>query len=242
MYLLSEFLPHLVKLIKNPKPGDIEIDLEEMYYEDHELNALYEAKEFKMDGVTYKTKSEAIAALLQTKSMTSKEIQNKIGKGANSGVVARVAQKIGIKPVPAKRASISVKAGKQEKVYTKQSEHIEVNLPRIAYASQIKNLKSLVSAVAIKGVSNALFVAGRGGTGKTFNVEQTLQKAGLQDGEGYFLNTTSDSAAGMYKTMYQNRRPKDIILFDDADSIFKDQEGRNILKTATDTKPKRKMV
>ena len=62
----------------------------------------------------------------------------------------------------------------------------------------------------------------------------------MSDGNGYVKNTTSASASGMYKTLCDYR--DSIILFDDCDAVFKDQESRNLLKAATDTKHNRKLA
>lgn len=108
----------------------------------------------------------------------------------------------------------------------------------IPYEDQLDDLNKLVRAVA-RGASNALFVCGVGGTGKTFKVEEALAQLGMSDGSGYFKNTTSASASGMYKTLYDFR--DSIIVFDDCDAVFKDQESRNLLKSATDTRKERKL-
>lgn len=109
----------------------------------------------------------------------------------------------------------------------------------IPYEDQLDDLNKLVKAVA-RGASNALFVGGAGGTGKSHKVEEALAEIGMTDGAGYFKNTTSASASGMYKTLYNYR--DSIILFDDCDAVFKDQESRNLLKAATDTKHNRKLA
>lgn len=77
-------------------------------------------------------------------------------------------------------------------------------------------------------------------TGKTQTVERVLESHGLQDGDGYFKNTGSASAAGVYTLLYHHR--KDIILFDDSDGALADIDARNLIKAATDTKKRRKMV
>jgi len=116
---------------------------------------------------------------------------------------------------------------------------LEDNAEKIAFEEQIEDLENLVR-LTVAGTSNALFVAGRGGVGKTYNVEQTLASMGLYDGEGYFLNTGSVSAAGLYRLLF--RYKDSLIVFDDADDVFKDQSSRNFLKNATDTKKVRKLV
>ena len=90
------------------------------------------------------------------------------------------------------------------------------------------------------GASNALFIAGRGGVGKTHTVEKVLSGIGLSDGNGYFKNTGTASAAGIYSLLFKYQN--DIVLFDDSDDALKDQEARNMFKAATDTKKVRKLV
>lgn len=77
-------------------------------------------------------------------------------------------------------------------------------------------------------------------TGKTHMIEKGLAEAGLKDGSGYFKNTGSASAVGIYKMLFKYR--KEIILFDDSDGALADQDSRNILKAATDTKKVRKLA
>lgn len=116
---------------------------------------------------------------------------------------------------------------------------IESQKERIAYEKQLDDLENLVKMV-IAGASNALFVAGRGGIGKTHTVEEVLHSLGLSDGNGYFKNAGSASAAGVYSLLFKYK--DSVIFFDDSDDALKDQEARNIFKAATDTKKNRKLV
>ena len=77
-------------------------------------------------------------------------------------------------------------------------------------------------------------------TGKSHTVEEVLAELGFRDGSGYFKTTGSTSAAGLYGLLFKHQN--DILLFDDSDAVFKDQDSRNILKAATDTKKVRKLV
>jgi hypothetical protein len=121
-------------------------------------------------------------------------------------------------------------------------EEYDVDVPepdRITFSDSLDHLASLTDGL-IKGAFNALFVAGRGGTGKTQTVEDTLSKAGLSDGAGYFKITGSASPIGIYAALYKNR--DGIVLFDDCDGALESQDGRNIIKAATDTKKTRKIA
>lgn len=111
-------------------------------------------------------------------------------------------------------------------------------LEKMSYSAQLESLKSGVKLL-LSGASNALFIVGRGGTGKTQNVEDELAAAGLKDGSGYTVVKGSASTAGLYRIMFQNRNG--ILLFDDSDGALADQDSRNLFKAAADTKPVRKL-
>jgi hypothetical protein len=115
----------------------------------------------------------------------------------------------------------------------------DAGISKVAYEDQLKDLSGLIKLV-VRGASNALFIAGRGSVGKTHTVESELAALGLRDGDGYFKNTGSASAIGIYKLLYKHRN--EIILFDDSDGALADQDSRNIFKAATDTKKVRKLV
>lgn len=109
---------------------------------------------------------------------------------------------------------------------------------RMSYEEQLDSLKTGMKLL-MSNATNALFLGGRGGTGKTQTVEDMLERAGLQDGEGYFKITGSATPVGIYRLLHTHRN--DILLFDDSDSALADQEGRNLFKAASDTKKVRKI-
>lgn len=109
---------------------------------------------------------------------------------------------------------------------------------RMTYEEQLDSLKTAMKLL-MSNATNAIFLAGRGGTGKTQTVEDVLADAGKTDGNGYFKITGSASPAGIYRTLFQHK--KEILLFDDSDSALADQDGRNLFKTASDTKKVRKI-
>ncbi len=96
-------------------------------------------------------------------------------------------------------------------------------LEKLSYEDQLKDLSVLLKLL-IRGASNSLWVAGRGGTGKTHTIEAGLAEFGLRDGAGYFKNTGSASAIGIYKLLL--RYKDEIILFDDRYGAFADQISR----------------
>lgn len=89
------------------------------------------------------------------------------------------------------------------------------------------------------GAFNSLFISGRAGTGKTYNVEKALKDEGMREDEDYFKVSGTVSVIEMYKKLYQYKTK--LLVFDDCDSVFRDEQGRNILKGALDTKKVRRI-
>jgi len=130
------------------------------------------------------------------------------------------------------------RGGRGEQYETPELDRIEAE-DRISFSDSLQHLEGLTTGL-IRGSFNALFVAGRGGTGKTQTVEDALAAAGLTDGGGYFKITGSASPIGIYAMLYKHRNG--IVLFDDCDGALESQDGRNIIKAATDTKKIRKIA
>ena len=136
---------------------------------------------------------------------------------------------------------VSVERGGANETYgeTEGEKAIPEEDKRIPYEDQLRHMEALIKAT-VKGASNALFIAGAGGVGKTHTVEKVLAELGLKDGEGYYKQTGSSSAIGVYATLFNNR--DGIVLFDDCDGALADQDARNVIKAATDTKKERKLA
>jgi hypothetical protein len=137
--------------------------------------------------------------------------------------------------------TIEVVPGGKGETYEPSAEakDLENNVERVTYEEQLKDLSGLITLV-VRGASNALFLAGKGGLGKSFTVEKVLAEHGLQDGHGYYKNTGTASPVAIYQLLYDNKH--NIIVFDDCDSAMQDMEARNMIKAATDTRPDRKIA
>lgn len=114
----------------------------------------------------------------------------------------------------------------------------EADVDRMSYEEQLDSLKTGMRLL-MSNATNAIFLGGRGGTGKTQTVEDMLKTAGKSDGAGYTKITGSATPSGIYRILHTHK--SDIILFDDSDSALADQEGRNLFKAASDTKKSRKI-
>jgi hypothetical protein len=99
--------------------------------------------------------------------------------------------------------------------------------------------------VAVKsGDVRAMIVTGPPGVGKSFGVEEVLAKDDLFDMMGqrkpkYEIVKGAMSAIGLYSKLYHFSDPKNILVFDDCDSILLDDVALNILKAALDSSKKR---
>lgn len=97
-----------------------------------------------------------------------------------------------------------------------------------------------------KGTVRAMIVSGPPGVGKSFGVEAVLGKhdtmaniAGNEKLKKYEVVKGAMSALGLYSKLYQFSDPKNILVFDDCDSVLLDDLSLNILKAALDSGKKR---
>ena len=99
-----------------------------------------------------------------------------------------------------------------------------------------------------RGDVRAMIVTGPPGVGKSFGVEAVLSKHNVmadiaQDEKlkKYEVVKGAMSALGLYSKLYQYSDKKNILVFDDCDSVLLDDLSLNILKAALDTS-KRRMI
>lgn len=120
------------------------------------------------------------------------------------------------------------KTGEQLKGKASFSEITANRDPEIMFS----NLRNLTKMVA-KGLQPSLIVTGMAGMGKTHVVKQTLEESGLKESIDFVHFKGRATAAGLYITLYENSDK--IIVLDDCDSVFKDDDAINILKGALDS-------
>jgi len=100
---------------------------------------------------------------------------------------------------------------------------------------------------AVKGGKvKAMIVTGPPGVGKSFGVEKVLAKhdvfatvANDQKLKKYEVVKGAMSAIGLYSKLYHFKDKKNVLVFDDCDSILLDDLSLNILKAALDSSKKR---
>lgn len=88
---------------------------------------------------------------------------------------------------------------------------------------------------------NALIGSGSAGVGKSYTAEMALEQMKQKKGTKFKIVRGAVSAIGLYQIAYEMRQAGDVIIMDDADRIFDDEDGLNILKSLLDTSLVRKV-
>ncbi len=134
----------------------------------------------------------------------------------------------------------SLEMDKVEKVTNETDDEIKARL-----RERFNILDDMTRAVK-KGTVRAMIVSGPPGVGKSFGVEAVLGKhdtmaniAGNEKLKKYEVVKGAMSALGLYSKLYQFSDPKNILVFDDCDSVLLDDLSLNILKAALDSGKKR---
>ena len=128
---------------------------------------------------------------------------------------------------------------RREKEVARESD--EEILARLGERFEI--LTDMTKAVK-SGDVRAMIVSGPPGVGKSFGVEAVLQKDGLFDmlaerKPKYEVVKGAMSALGLYAKLYEFSAEKNVVVFDDCDSVLMDELSLNILKGALDSSKKR---
>jgi hypothetical protein len=103
-----------------------------------------------------------------------------------------------------------------------------------------------MTKAAVAGNIRAMIVSGPPGVGKSFGVEQEIDKACMFDklaNKRLRAEVVKGSATpiGLYQTLYKYSDPNCVVVFDDCDSILLDDVSLNLLKGALDSGKKRKI-
>ena len=103
-----------------------------------------------------------------------------------------------------------------------------------------------MTKATISGDVRAMIVVGPPGVGKSYGVEYQLEKAGIFDKLSgkkmrYEVIKGAMTPIGLYCTLYRFSDPKNVLVFDDCDSILLDDVALNILKAALDSGKKRRI-
>lgn len=93
----------------------------------------------------------------------------------------------------------------------------------------------------MKNVIRSMIISGGPGIGKSYGLEKKLRKAHKEKQLQYTIIRGTVSAPGLYQALYQARNGG-VVVLDDSDSIFNDEQAFNILKAALDSTNQRTLA
>lgn len=94
------------------------------------------------------------------------------------------------------------------------------------------NYMDTLIEIAIRGGIKALFVTGEGGIGKSYSVQNLLDREELEEGKDYFLIKGHASPRATFN-MFRDH-PESTFIFDDCDSVLRHPQTENIMKAVLD--------
>jgi hypothetical protein len=123
---------------------------------------------------------------------------------------------------------------------------VQTDEERMAEIAERFEILHEMTKAAVSGDIRAMIVSGPPGVGKSYGVEQEVEKACLFDmvaGKRLRAEVVKGSATpiGLYQTLYKYSDPNCVVVFDDCDSILLDDVSLNLLKGALDSGKKRKI-
>lgn len=108
------------------------------------------------------------------------------------------------------------------------------------------NMLNVIVDSCARGIVRGLVVYGPPGIGKSFGVEEQLKAVNCfrvvnNQQPLYEVVSGSVSSIGLYQILYRNRKPNQVLVFDDADGILFEEESLNLIKGALNSGDKRRI-
>jgi hypothetical protein len=107
------------------------------------------------------------------------------------------------------------------------------NRPTFSINDRFEFFENFLGMV-LDGVNNSIVV---GGLGKTSTLSKVLARKGFSEGTDFVTIKGYSTARAMYRTLFEHNGK--VIVFDDCDSVLKNETALNILKGALDSYDKR---
>ena len=131
-------------------------------------------------------------------------------------------------------------------IVAEANSQVETDEEVIARIRERFDILDEMTKATTNGDIRAMIVSGPPGVGKSYGVEQIIEKATLFDQiAGKKLRAEvikgSATALGLYSTLYKYSDSNCVVVFDDCDSILLDDVSLNLLKGALDSGKKRKI-
>jgi len=165
-------------------------------------------------------------------------------EGAEEGKNARVKVAFeDVEQIGELAASVSGPNGTTTEPEIELNETDEQTISRI---TKTFNYIDTLTAAAQRNQITGLIISGPAGIGKSYGVEQTLERMNMTRvlkgiPERFDILTGGTSAIALYIKLWENRKAGQVLIFDDCDSALRDELQLNLLKAAMDSKKKRKI-
>lgn len=98
----------------------------------------------------------------------------------------------------------------------------------------------LITKSVVAGHSRSLVVSGPAGLGKSYTVEKVLREWDPGETNHTFIKGYV-KATGLYKLLWKYRKKGQVVVFDDADSVFLQEDALGLLKAVCDTTETRRV-
>lgn len=149
--------------------------------------------------------------------------------------------KVGLTRASASTYASSVQKELLETAEARASQAARDNETDAEIAARLKERFDVIDMLAhasTQGKIRSLIVSGPAGLGKSYTIEQAIKQYD-PDGMRSIIAKGFVKATGLYLLLHEFRHPGNVIVLDDADSIFADQDALNLLKAALDTTKER---
>ncbi|WPK38841.1 hypothetical protein Cassandra_0165 [Pseudomonas phage Cassandra] len=128
--------------------------------------------------------------------------------------------------------------------YEKQYQQLESENDAMNRIKRTFEIVNELTEAAAAGEIRSMIISGPPGIGKSFGVEETLNRCFLLDKikdnkEPFEIVKGAASAIGVYQKLYEFKDKGKILIFDDCDRVLFDEDSLNLLKGALDTTKRR---
>lgn len=139
-----------------------------------------------------------------------------------------------------------VDAGTYTSTVTVKETNKQSDAERIAEIGERFEILNSMTKAVLNGDIRAMIVSGPPGVGKSYTVEEEIERANLFQNIAnakpkHTIVKGSATAIGLYKTLYEYSDDNCVVVFDDCDSILFDEQSLNLLKGALDSGKSRKI-
>ena len=150
------------------------------------------------------------------------------GKVSKSAKATKASKKVSKATVKARTAKVSEASSFDSSRMTDSQIEAEIT-------DRFEVMELLTQAVIDRTVKS-MIVSGAAGIGKTYTIDRMLLDAEHAGKVSKFsMMTGSCTAIGLYLQLWNHQNAGNVLVLDDIDSIFDDQEALNLLKGALDT-------